>query len=120
MKELKELKDALFFEAWTCEFKICKYYTHDIVTFVRGDKTRPISALNSNEIVYEALRKAIDNSGLTEEYLDYRCSMWKSEFDEADPDFDPKEAEREKELLSSPNGWAAIGYDALGIAPWKQ
>ena len=117
---MKELKDALFFRAWTCEFKICKYYTQDRTHFVCGDKARPVSALSSNEIVYETFRKVIDDSGLTKEYLDYRCSMWKAEFDETDPDFDPDEAEREKELLSSPNGWAAIGYDALGIAPWKQ
>jgi hypothetical protein len=117
---MKELKDALFYEAWTCEFKICKYYTQDKDTFVKGDKTRPVSALSSNELTYEALRKIITDSGLTEEYLEYRHSMWKAEFDETDPDFDPEEAEREKRLLSSPNGWAAIGYDALGIAPWKQ
>ena len=115
-----ELKDALFHEAWVCEFKICKYYTQDMTTFIKGDKTRPVSALSSSEIVYEALRKVIDDSGFTKEYIEYRRSMWKAEFDENDPDYDPEEAESEKELLSSPNGWAAIGYDALGFAPWEQ
>ena len=117
---MKELKDVIFFRTWTCEFRICKYYTQDMITFIGGDKTRPVSALSSNEITYEALRKIITDSGLTEEYLDYRCSMWKAEFDENDPDYDPEEVEREKRSLSSPNGWAAIGYDALGIAPWNQ
>lgn len=115
-----ELKDELFHEAWVCEYKICTYYTQDKDTFVRGDKTRPVSALSSTELTYETIRKIIRDSGLTKEYLDYRCSMWKAEFDENDPDYDPEEAECEKRSLSSPNGWAAIGYDALGIAPWNQ